>query len=140
MHRFFKSLLTHFTGLATAVTLLACTSLFSSPAAAFSFLQGSDTVAATSLPQEAQKTLALIKSGGPFPYTKDGTVFGNYERILPRQKRGYYTEYTVRTPGLKNRGPKRIIAGQGKTGDPATSGEYWYTADHYKTFRRIVEQ
>lgn len=142
MHRFFQSLLTRFAGLAAAVTLLASAAiLFTSTANAFSFFQESgDTIAVASLPQEAQKTLALIKSGGPFPYAKDGTVFGNYERALPKQKRGYYTEYTVATPGLKNRGPKRIVAGKGATGDPATSGEYWYTADHYKSFRRIMEK
>ena len=96
-------------------------------------------VAAADLPREARDTLSLIKAGGPFPYAKDGVVFGNYERILPRQKRGYYTEYTVRTPGVKSRGARRIVAGKGRTGDPATSGEYWYTADHYRTFARIAE-
>lgn len=96
-------------------------------------------VAAADLPREARETLSLIKAGGPFPYAKDGVVFGNYERILPRQKRGYYTEYTVRTPGAKSRGARRIVAGKGRTGDPATSGEYWYTADHYRTFARIAE-
>lgn len=127
-----------------AAGLLALASaglLGSSPAAAFtlpSFL-GGDVVALQDLPPEAQETLALIHQGGPFPYAKDGSVFGNYERQLPKQKRGYYTEYTVPTPGLRNRGPKRIVAGKGATGDPATSGEYWYTADHYKTFRRIKE-
>lgn len=123
------------------LTLAFFISLVPSSADAFSFFQESgDTIAVASLPSEAQKTLALIKAGGPFPYAKDGTVFGNYERLLPKQKRGYYTEYTVVTPGLKNRGPKRIIAGKGSTGSPATSGEYWYTADHYKSFRRIVEK
>ncbi len=143
MQRFFQSLLTRFAGLAAIVALLAGTAAFLAPssAGAFSFFQASgDTIAIASLPSEAQKTLALIKAGGPFPYAKDGTVFGNYERVLPKKKRGYYTEYTVVTPGLKNRGPKRIVAGKGSTGDPATSGEYWYTADHYKSFRRIVEK
>ena len=96
-------------------------------------------VSVSDLPREARETLALIQSGGPFPYAKDGATFGNYERILPRQKRGYYTEYTVKTPGAKNRGARRIVAGKGRTGDPATSGEYWYTADHYKSFAGIVE-
>jgi ribonuclease T1 len=91
------------------------------------------------LPQEAQRTLALIKRGGPFRFTKDGSVFGNLERILPRRPRGYYTEYTVRTPGRRDRGARRIIAGKGATGDPASSGEYWYTADHYRSFARIEE-
>lgn len=91
------------------------------------------------LPREARETLALIQRGGPFPYRKDGVVFQNRERRLPAQPRGYYTEYTVRTPWENDRGPRRIVAGKGATGDPATSGEYWYTADHYKSFRRIRE-
>ncbi|HYD94050.1 MAG TPA: ribonuclease [Noviherbaspirillum sp.] len=87
------------------------------------------------LPREAQQTLALIKQGGPFPYRKDGSVFRNYEGVLPKQKRGYYHEFTVPTPGARNRGARRIVAG----GDPRTSGEYYYTEDHYATFRRIKE-
>lgn len=87
------------------------------------------------LPREAQATLALIKQGGPFPYDKDGVVFGNYESRLPKQKRGYYHEYTVKTPRSRNRGARRIIAG----GIPAQSGEYYYTDDHYESFRRIRE-
>jgi ribonuclease T1 len=87
------------------------------------------------LPREARETLALIRADGPFPHAKDGTVFGNRERLLPRQPRGYYTEYTVRTPGSRDRGARRIVAG----GDPSASGEYWYTDDHYASFRRIRE-
>jgi ribonuclease T1 len=94
-------------------------------------------VALEALPQQAQQTLALIRQGGPFPYRKDGTVFGNRERLLPRQPRGYYTEYTVPTPGNRDRGARRIVAGKGTTGNPATSGEYYYTDDHYQSFRRI---
>ncbi|MEN9315979.1 MAG: hypothetical protein RIS35_2372, partial [Pseudomonadota bacterium] len=66
---------------------------------------------------------------------KDGTVFSNRERLLPARPRGHYTEYTVPTPGARNRGARRIVAG----GDPQSSGEYWYTADHYKSFQRIRE-
>ncbi|RZI40725.1 ribonuclease [Herbaspirillum sp. HC18] len=95
----------------------------------------SRVVAIEKLPKEAQQTLALIKKGGPFPYPKDGSVFRNYEGVLPKQKRGYYHEFTVPTPGVRNRGARRIISG----GDPATSGEYYYTDDHYATFRRIKE-
>jgi len=87
------------------------------------------------LPREARETLASIRAGGPFPYRKDGTTFQNRERLLPPQARGYYTEYTVRTPGSRDRGARRIVAG----GDPRTSGEYWYTEDHYRSFRRIRE-
>lgn len=85
------------------------------------------------LPREARQTLAAIRSGGPFPYRKDGTVFGNREGLLPKKPRGYYTEYTVKTPGAKDRGARRIVAG----GDPIRSGEYYYTADHYRSFFRI---
>ena len=82
-----------------------------------------------SLPVEARQTLALIKAGGPFPYQQDGRVFSNREGLLPKQKRGYYREYTVKTPGVRDRGARRIVAGRG--------GEYYYTDDHYRTFRRI---
>ncbi|RJX32135.1 MAG: ribonuclease [Oxalobacter sp.] len=91
-------------------------------------------VAVFRLPPEARQTLVLIKQGGPFPYEKDGKTFGNYEGSLPKQKRGYYREYTVKTPGVRNRGARRIVAG-GKS--PAA--QYYYTADHYATFRRIRE-
>ena len=83
------------------------------------------------LPKEARATLALIAAGGPFPYAKDGSVFGNREAKLPRRGRGYYREYTVKTTGARDRGARRIVAGRG--------GEYYYTDDHYRTFRRIRE-
>ena len=83
------------------------------------------------LPAEARLTLSLIRKGGPFPYAKDGAVFGNREAILPRAKRGYYREYTVKTPGERTRGGRRIVAGRG--------GEYFYTDDHYNHFSRIRE-
>jgi len=86
-------------------------------------------VAVEDLPKEARATLALIKKGGPFPFQRDGVVFGNLERRLPIKERGYYKEYTVPTPGSRTRGVRRIIAG-GKR-------EYFYTDDHYRTFRRI---
>ena len=86
-------------------------------------------VDAATLPQEARETLALIRSGGPFRYHKDGTTFGNREALLPKRERDYYREYTVRTPGARDRGARRIVAGR--------SGEYYYTDDHYRTFRRI---
>lgn len=88
-------------------------------------------VAVSRLPAEAREVLQRIHQGGPFRYAKDGTVFSNREGRLPRHPRGYYHEYTVPTPGARDRGPQRII-----TGGP---GEYWYTGDHYRTFRRILE-
>ncbi len=83
------------------------------------------------LPLEARATLELIKAGGPFPYPQDGRTFSNREKLLPSQKRGYYREYTVRTPGVRGRGARRIVAG--------VPGEYYYTADHYRSFKRIRE-
>ncbi|GAA4025204.1 ribonuclease domain-containing protein [Actimicrobium antarcticum] len=92
-----------------------------------------DSIPVGALPHEAKVTLSLIKQGGPFPYEKDGSVFGNYERQLPGQKRGYYREYTVPTPRARNRGARRIIVG----GQPPDRADYFYTADHYVTFKRI---
>lgn len=94
-------------------------------------------VDAAALPKEARETLALIRAGGPFPYRKDGSTFGNRERRLPARNRGYYREYTVPTPGAKDRGARRIVAGAGERGDVRTSDEYYYTDDHYNSFRRI---
>jgi ribonuclease T1 len=92
------------------------------------------TVSLNELPAQAQTTHRLILSGGPFPHDKDGVVFGNRERSLPRQPRGFYREYTVETPGARNRGAKRIVCG----GKPPTRPEAcFYTADHYATFRQI---
>ena len=83
------------------------------------------------LPREARETLTLIKQGGPFPYKRDDVVFGNRERRLPAQPSGYYREYTVPTPGARDRGARRIVSG--------APGEFYYTDDHYNTFRRIRE-
>ena len=83
------------------------------------------------LPPEALATLALIQRGGPFPYRKDGTTFQNRERLLPAKPRGYYREYTVPTPGSRDRGARRIVAG----GNPPEV--FYYTADHYSSFRQI---
>lgn len=92
------------------------------------------TVSLATLPPEARQTHRLILAGGPFPYSKDGTVFFNRERLLPPRPRGHYREYTVRTPGLSHRGARRIVCG----GLPPTQPEAcWYTADHYASFQRI---
>jgi len=93
------------------------------------------TVALSTLPIQAQKTHELILKGGPFPYDKDGTVFFNRERLLPLKSRGHYREYTVRTPGVRTRGARRIVCG----GKPPTQPEVcFYTADHYSSFSRIT--
>ncbi|WP_372351893.1 ribonuclease domain-containing protein [Streptomyces sp. KL116D] len=91
---------------------------------------GMATVRESELPAEARQTLALIDAGGPFPYDKDGSVFGNFEGELPKEKRGYYREYTVRTPGERDRGARRIVVGRG--------GETYYTDDHYESFKAVL--
>ncbi len=96
-------------------------------------------VALERLPPEAAQTLTLIRQGGPFPYRRDGVVFQNREQRLPVRPRSYYREYTVPTPGLDHRGARRIIAGSGQDNDVRRSGEYYYTGDHYRSFRRIKE-
>ena len=88
-------------------------------------------VALAELPPEAQRTVRSIREGGPFQYERDGVVFGNFERLLPGRERGYYREYTVATPGLKGRGARRLVAGR--------KGELYYSDDHYRSFRRVVE-
>jgi len=88
-------------------------------------------IALADLPAEARHTLVLIKAGGPFPHAQDGRTFGNREKLLPQRDRGYYREYTVRTPDARDRGARRIVAGR--------VGEYYYTADHYRSFKRIRE-
>ncbi len=90
-----------------------------------------NAVSIRELPPEAAQTLALIKQGGPFPYRRDGIVFGNRERRLPLKERGYYREFTVKTPGSRNRGARRIISG--------AAGEFYYTGDHYNSFKMIGE-
>jgi ribonuclease T1 len=106
------------------------------PALARGVASDSSTVTLAQLPTEAQHTQSLIRSGGPFPHAKDGTVFGNRERLLPREKRGYYREYTVKTPGAKHRGARRIVCGGEK---PSSPDACYYTADHYASFKRIVQ-
>lgn len=97
---------------------------------------GTPVVAFADLPGQAQETHRLIRKGGPFPYEKDGTVFFNRERLLPAHPRGYYREYTVKTPGVRHRGARRIVCG-GKI--PRSPDDCYYTDDHYASFRRIVE-
>ncbi|MEU1075274.1 MULTISPECIES: ribonuclease domain-containing protein [unclassified Streptomyces] len=92
--------------------------------------RGMATVRVGGLPAEARRTLELVDRGGPFPYSKDGTVFGNAEKALPRHARGYYHEYTVTTPKSRDRGARRLVTGQG--------GEIYYTGDHYKTFLAVL--
>ena len=119
--------------------VLATAVLASAVAGPAAFAKGSPedlgTIALQSLPDEARQTYHLIFTGGPFAYAKDGIVFGNRERQLPRRGRGWYREYTVDTPGARDRGPRRIVCG----GEPPTRPEAcYYTPDHYSSFQRIA--
>jgi ribonuclease T1 len=109
---------------AVSALLLAC-------AFAVSAFAGLAQVHVSELPPEARETLELLRRDGPFPYDRDGIVFRNREGLLPERARGYYREYTVRTPGRPDRGPRRIVAGR--------KGELYYTDDHYRSFKRILE-
>jgi ribonuclease T1 len=93
------------------------------------------SISVNELPREAVNPLSLIAAGGPFPYEKDGVVFGNFERILPPHRRGYYHEYTVPTPSAHNRGAKRIVCG----GPRKRTDNCYYSDDHYASFRRIID-
>ena len=99
-------------------------------------VDGVGTVALSVLPVEAQQTQRLIHAGGPFPYDKDGVVFGNFERVLPRRERGFYHEYTVPTPGARDRGARRIVCGGTRPTQPEAC---FYTADHYASFKLIAQ-
>lgn len=83
------------------------------------------------LPKEAVETIALIKKGGPFPHQRDGVTFRNREKNLPARERGWYREYTVKTPGARDRGARRIVAGR--------DGTLYYTDDHYRSFKRVLD-
>lgn len=120
-----------------ALATLSLTVSFMSPALvqAKAAPEVEGTIKLADLPPQGRETYARILQGGPFPYQKDGSVFGNRERLLPQQKRGYYLEYTVTTPGTSHRGRRRIVCG----GQPKVPDACYYTADHYASFRRIVD-
>lgn len=91
------------------------------------------SISLSQLPPEAKQTLRLIEKGGPFPYPeKDGSIFSNRERLLPNKPRGYYQEYTIPTPGRRDRGARRFVTGR--------QGEIYYTPDHYRTFYRVQKR
>ena len=121
---------------------LVLTGFLIAVASTFSLVQAKESattlpnasIALADLPVQGQQTYTLIRQGGPFEYEKDGVVFGNRERLLPSHKRGFYREYTVKTPGSPSRGQRRIVCG----GAPRTPDACYYTADHYASFRRIL--
>lgn len=120
--------------------LLVCAAALTCAAAVARGPSPIDTVSLAALPREARAVHAQVRTGGPFAYSKDGSAFGNYEGILPRRKRGYYREYTVDTPGARNRGARRIICGaeaaEWAKNAPAAC---YFTDDHYASFRAIRE-
>jgi len=127
------------TAVSTAISTAVVAATFASAATlvqAKESAAASQTVTLAQLPAQAQATYGLIRAGGPFPYAKDGVTFGNRERLLPIQSRGFYREYTVPTPRSHNRGARRIVCG----GEPPTQPRAcYYTGDHYASFSRIVD-
>ena len=120
----------------SAALVVMAAMLVSAAVQARGSLDNLGTVALAALPAEARDTHRLILAGGPFPYRKDGTVFGNRERLLPRAQRGFYREYTVPTPGSRDRGARRMVCG----GERPTAPEAcFYTADHYASFQLIAQ-
>lgn len=115
---------------ATVVATNATTVATSTPTAGPTAPKGMKTIHVADLPPEGRHVLGLIAAGGPFPYSQDGVVFQNREKLLPKQSNGYYHEYTVPTPGSDDRGARRIVAG--------SDGELYYTDDHYDSFRWIA--
>jgi ribonuclease T1 len=130
------SIIGSFTGLVSGVlcAVALCTTPLAAQARPVSGL--GEPVASSGLPREAQQTERLIHAGGPFPYSKDGVVFGNREGRLERHPRGYYHEYTVPSPGARSRGARRIVCGGIKPTEPDGC---FYTEDHYNSFHRIVK-
>jgi len=119
-----------------ALSLLLCSAFLPAGAQAKEFLANALTpMAFAELPPEGRAVYKQIHTGEPFTHSKDGSVFGNRERLLPLKTRGYYREYTVRTPQVKNRGARRIVCGGLRVAQPDTC---YYTADHYASFRKIV--
>jgi len=118
----------------TSVALVATLACSGAMAKAMGWHSASSTVSLEQLPVQGRDTYQRILQGGPFPYEKDGVVFGNRERLLPSEKRGYYREYTVKTPSSRDRGTQRIVCG----GPATTPNACFYTADHYASFRKIV--
>ena len=129
--RVFPTVQMNFAPIFSLALAIAC--LGNLPSHAFEKSGGVERISAAELPKEARETLQLVRKGGPFPYSQDGVTFSNRERILPKEARGFYREYTVKTPGVRSRGARRIICGGGQ------QTICYYTADHYASFRQIRE-
>ena len=135
MNRPFRTLRRRLAALAVAALCGASLLTTIPPATAREYAAERHEVAVAALPREARDALARIRSGGPFPFERDGATFGNRERTLPMHKRGFYREYTVSTPGARNRGARRIVCG----GVRSAPEVCYYSDDHYASFRRIRE-
>ncbi len=119
-----------------AASIVLAVALFLAPPACARATPGAlPEITIAALPKEGREVLALIRAGGPFRFDRDGVTFGNRERLLPARARGHYLEYTVPTPGARNRGARRIVCG----GPARTPDACYYTADHYQSFARIRE-
>ena len=84
--------------------------------------------------REVQKTIDNIKLNRP-AFTRDGIPFENNFKISPDSQRlntgsGPYREWTVKTPGVGNRGARRIVV-------DTKTGQAFYSHDHYNTFIEI---
>lgn len=109
----------------------------SDPAPAMSSGIGEPTCPIATLPREVADTVRRIHTGGPFPFPRsDGEVFANHEGHLPKQRRGYYHEYTVITPRARDRSIRRIVTGGTPLAHPS---QYFYTGDHYDSFCLVAD-
>ncbi|HED3881488.1 TPA: RHS domain-containing protein [Enterobacter hormaechei subsp. hoffmannii] len=84
--------------------------------------------------REVQKTIDNIKLNRP-AFPRDGIPFENNFKISPDSQRlntgsGPYREWTVKTPGVGNRGARRIVV-------DTKTGQAFYSHDHYNTFIEI---
>jgi ribonuclease T1 len=118
---------------AAMLVIVAFVACLASPLATAKTSSAAAEIRLDALPAEAREALERIRTGAPLPYERDGVVFGNRERLLPAKPRGYYHEYTVKTPGVRTRGARRIICG----GAIASTSECYYSNDHYRSFKRI---
>lgn len=121
--------------LAALLTLVAVGTIAPVQDAAARTSDAEEGIRADALPADARATLDRIRAGSPLPYERDGVAFGNRERLLPARPRGYYHEYTVRTPGARTRGARRIVCG----GAIRAATECYYSSDHYRSFKRILQ-